>query len=135
MKRNLIIFGSVALLGVGAFIFFRKKNTELPSGQGTTPPTGAGTTTPTGAGTTTPTGAGTTTPTGAGATTPTGAGATTPQVEPTNFLQQIKRKEAQRILDWVTKNKPSIAETSLKFQKIKTLGYDVVGANLVYSTI
>ncbi len=131
MKRNLIIFGSVALLGVGAFIFFRKKNTELTvganalqnpelqSGQGTTPTTGAGTT---------PT-------TGAGATTPTGAGATTPQVEPTNFLQQSKRKEAQRILDWVAKNKPSIAETTLKFQKIKALGYDVVGANLVYSTI
>jgi hypothetical protein len=49
MKKNILIFGSVALLGVGAFIFFRKKNTELtvganalenpelPSGQGTTP--------------------------------------------------------------------------------------------------
>ena len=29
MKRNLIIFGSVALLGVGAFMFFRKKPEEL----------------------------------------------------------------------------------------------------------
>jgi hypothetical protein len=52
-------------------------------------------------------------------------------IEPLNFLQQIRRKEAQRILDWVTRSKPSIAETAVKFQKIKTLGFNVVGDELV----